>query len=45
MNVVGYQWSWQFNYPQYNVTDNGVMYPGPLPLLEVPDRARPSGST
>ena len=36
VNVVGYQWSWQFNYPQYNVTDNGVMYPGPLPLLEVP---------
>lgn len=36
VNVVGYQWSWQFNYPQYNVTDNGVMYPGPLPLLELP---------
>jgi cytochrome c oxidase subunit 2 len=36
VNVVAYQWSWQFNYPQYNVTDNGVMYPGPLPLLEVP---------
>jgi branched-subunit amino acid transport protein AzlD len=29
VDVVGYQWSWQFNYPQYNVTDNGVMYPGP----------------
>jgi len=36
VNVVGYQWSWQFQYPQYNVTDNGVMYPGPLPLLELP---------
>jgi cytochrome c oxidase subunit 2 len=36
VNVVGYQWSWQFQYPQYNVTDNGVMYPGPLPVLEVP---------
>ena len=36
VNVVAYQWSWQFNYPQYNVTDNGVMYPGPLPVLEVP---------
>jgi cytochrome c oxidase subunit 2 len=43
VNVVGYQWSWQFSYPQYKmdngtsvVTDNGVMYPGPLPLLEVP---------
>jgi cytochrome c oxidase subunit II len=36
VNVVAYQWSWQFNYPQYNVTDNGVMYPGPLPLLELP---------
>jgi len=36
VNVVGYQWSWQFSYPQYNVTDNGVMYPGPLPLLELP---------
>jgi cytochrome c oxidase subunit 2 len=36
VNVVGYQWSWQFQYPQYNVTDNGTMYPGPLPLLELP---------
>jgi len=43
VNVVGYQWSWQFQYPQYKaptttgvVTDNGVMYPGPLPLLELP---------
>jgi cytochrome c oxidase subunit 2 len=36
VNVVGYQWSWQFNYPQYNVTQNGVMYPGPMPLLELP---------
>jgi len=43
VNVVGYQWSWQFSYPQYKlssgsgiVTDNGVMYPGPLPMLEVP---------
>jgi cytochrome c oxidase subunit 2 len=36
VNVVGYQWSWQFNYPQYNVTDNGGMYPGPLPVLELP---------
>jgi cytochrome c oxidase subunit II len=36
VNVVGYQWSWQFSYPQYKVTDNGVMYPGPLPLLELP---------
>jgi cytochrome c oxidase subunit II len=36
VNVVGYQWSWQFSYPQYNVTDNGVMYPGPLPVVEVP---------
>jgi cytochrome c oxidase subunit 2 len=36
VDVVGYQWSWQFNYPQYKVTDNGTMYPGPLPLLELP---------
>jgi cytochrome c oxidase subunit 2 len=43
VNVVGYQWSWQFQYPQYKmangtgwVTDNGTMYPGPLPLLELP---------
>ncbi len=36
VNVVGYQWSWQFNYPQYKVTENGVMYPGPLPVLELP---------
>jgi cytochrome c oxidase subunit II len=36
VNVIGYQWSWQFQYPQYNVTDNGVSYPGPLPMLELP---------
>ena len=36
VDVVGYQWSWQFNYPQYKVTENGVMYPGPLPVLELP---------
>jgi cytochrome c oxidase subunit 2 len=36
VNVVGYQWSWQFNYPQDKVTENGVMYPGPLPVLELP---------
>jgi cytochrome c oxidase subunit 2 len=36
VNVVGFQWSWQFNYPQYNVTMNGLPYPGPLPVLEIP---------
>ncbi len=44
VNVIGYQWSWQFQYPQYKasdtttgvVTDNGVSYPGPLPVLELP---------
>jgi cytochrome c oxidase subunit 2 len=36
VNVVGYQWSWQFSYPQYHVTDNGDPWPGQLPLLEVP---------
>jgi len=36
VNVVGYQWSWQFQYPQYNVTDNGVSSPAPLPVLELP---------
>jgi len=41
VNVVGYQWSWQFRYPQYDVTDNGVMWspdtvPQQLPMLELP---------
>jgi cytochrome c oxidase subunit 2 len=36
VNVIGYQWSWEFQYPQYSVKEDGVMYPGPLPLLELP---------
>jgi cytochrome c oxidase subunit 2 len=45
VNVTGFQWSWQFNYPQYNVTSVGNMWnPGMpmnessqgLPLLEIP---------
>jgi cytochrome c oxidase subunit II len=37
VNVLGFQWSWQFNYPQYGVTNVGNMYgEGPLPVLEVP---------
>jgi cytochrome c oxidase subunit II len=37
VNVLGFQWSWQFNYPQYHVTNTGEMYgEGPLPVLEIP---------
>jgi cytochrome c oxidase subunit 2 len=37
VNVVGFQWSWEFNYPQYGVTDDGYMWKsGPLPVLEIP---------
>lgn len=37
VNVLGFQWSWQFNYPQYHVTDIGNMWgEGPLPVLEIP---------
>ena len=42
VNVTGFQWSWQFQYPQYNVTGGtkvttlGSMWPGRLPVLEVP---------
>jgi cytochrome c oxidase subunit 2 len=44
VNVVGFQWSWQFNYPQYGVTMDGEMWnpdaPADqqnLPLLEIPE--------
>jgi cytochrome c oxidase subunit II len=41
VNVVGFQWSWDFNYPKYNVTDLGQMWnpnsaTQDLPLLELP---------
>jgi cytochrome c oxidase subunit 2 len=37
VNVLGFQWSWQFNYPQYHVTNTGEMWgEGPLPVLEIP---------
>ena len=37
MNVLGFQWSWQFKYPQYHVTNIGNMQgEGPLPVLEIP---------
>jgi cytochrome c oxidase subunit II len=43
VNVVGFQWSWQFNYPSYGVTEDGEMWnpsaPASqqhLPLLEIP---------
>ena len=37
VDVVGFQWSWLFNYPDYHVTTDGYMYgQGPLPLLEIP---------
>jgi len=37
VDVLGFQWSWQFNYPQYGVTNTGNMWgEGPLPVLEIP---------
>src|SRR5262249_11226077 len=45
INVTGFQWSWQFSYPQYKVpgsaagevTVTGRPYPGPLPVLVMPE--------
>jgi cytochrome c oxidase subunit 2 len=46
VDVVGFQWSWQFNYPGYNVTTDGQMWnpqetdtqnENELPLLEIPE--------
>jgi cytochrome c oxidase subunit II len=38
VDVTGFQWSWEFTYPQYNnVTSDGYMWGyGPLPVLEIP---------
>jgi cytochrome c oxidase subunit 2 len=37
VDVLGFQWSWQFHYPQYGVTNVGDMWgEGPLPVLELP---------
>jgi cytochrome c oxidase subunit 2 len=45
INVTGFQWSWEFAYPQYkvpgsaagDVTLTGQSYPGPLPELIMPE--------
>jgi cytochrome c oxidase subunit II len=44
VNVTGFQWSWEFSYPQYKVPNSagdvsliGQPYPGPLPTLVIPD--------
>jgi cytochrome c oxidase subunit 2 len=43
VNVVGFQWSWQFNYPQSGVSEDGAMWDPSLPddqqhlpVLEIP---------
>jgi cytochrome c oxidase subunit 2 len=37
VEVLGFQWSWAFSYPQYGVTNRGNMWgEGPLPVLEIP---------
>jgi len=37
VNVVGFQWSWEFDYPQYGVKEDGYMWgEGPLPVMEIP---------
>jgi cytochrome c oxidase subunit II len=45
VNVTGFQWSWEFAYPQYRVPGSaagdvvltGQPYPGPLPTLVIPE--------
>jgi cytochrome c oxidase subunit 2 len=38
VNVTGFQWSWEFNYPQDHIKTDGYMWgQGPLPLLEIPE--------
>jgi cytochrome c oxidase subunit II len=45
VNVTGFQWSWEFAYPQYkvpgsaagDVTITGQPYPGPLPVVVIPE--------
>ncbi|HEX4063228.1 MAG TPA: cytochrome c oxidase subunit II [Streptosporangiaceae bacterium] len=45
VNVTGFQWSWEFAYPQYKVPGSaagdvvltGQPYPGPLPTLVIPE--------
>jgi cytochrome c oxidase subunit II len=45
VNVTGFQWSWEFQYPQYKVPGSsagmvsltGQPYPGPLPTLVMPE--------
>jgi cytochrome c oxidase subunit 2 len=45
VNVTGFQWSWEFSYPQYGVNADGAMWNpeltdaqnrGALPLVEIP---------
>ena len=37
VNVIGFQWSWEFDYPQSGVKENGYMWgEGPLPVMEIP---------
>jgi cytochrome c oxidase subunit 2 len=44
VNVTGFQWSWQFQYPGYkvpgseygDVSETGQPWPGKLPLMEIP---------
>ena len=43
VNVTGFQWSWEFDYPQYKVagsqngvTELGLPWPGKLPVMEIP---------
>jgi cytochrome c oxidase subunit II len=46
VNVVGFQWSWEFSYPKYGVNTDGAMWnpqltdsenENELPLLEIPE--------
>ena len=37
VDVLGFQWSWEFSYPQYGVINRGNPWDeGPLPVLEIP---------
>jgi cytochrome c oxidase subunit II len=44
VNVTGFQWSWEFDYPQYKVpstsvgvvSERGLPWPSKLPVMEIP---------
>jgi cytochrome c oxidase subunit 2 len=47
VNVVGFQWSWEFNYPKLGVTEDGAMWDPTLPASQqhLPTLEIPEGET